>query len=150
MGAMPTYSDDRILPYPPRLLYDLVADVERYPLFVPGWQGVRVIERSADGLLVQQTLGAGPIVVSFRARAALEPPTAIRIEAVDGPFRTMRVQWRFAPDAAGTRLYFLAQTEAAGPGGTLLAGAFAHGAPHILAAFLERARRLHEHAPLRG
>ena len=48
---MPTHAEQRLLPYPAEQLFDLVADIERYPEFLPWCVGARVRERRDDYIL---------------------------------------------------------------------------------------------------
>ena len=50
---MPTHAEKRVLPYTPEQLFDLVADIERYPEFLPWCVGARI--RKRDGNVVTPT-----------------------------------------------------------------------------------------------
>ena len=57
---MPTHQETRFLPYPPDKLFDLVADIESYPEFLPWCVGARVLKRegnvvTADGTTIKFT-----------------------------------------------------------------------------------------------
>lgn len=78
-------------------LYRVVADVEHYPAFLPGWRSVRVIRRQTDTLLVEQQLGFGPLTLRFRSTARPQPPTRLRIHSDDGPFQHLSIDWRIEP-----------------------------------------------------
>ena len=100
------------LPYSPASLFDLVADVERYPEFVPGWREVRVSLREPDRLLVEQrvSLGLGPGEWHFLSEARLERPHAIGIRTIDAPFGELDIQWTFeALDESGCAVVFRAR-----------------------------------------
>jgi ribosome-associated toxin RatA of RatAB toxin-antitoxin module len=75
---------------PQQLVYQVVADVARYPEFVPG-----VKEVTQEGDTVRMTVRMGPIDVSWTSRAVFEPYTSIDITLVDGPFEQMDVRWEF-------------------------------------------------------
>ena len=55
-------------------MFDVVADVARYPEFVPGWLEVRVLREEASELLVEQRLGFGAFSSWVRSRATLRRP----------------------------------------------------------------------------
>jgi coenzyme Q-binding protein COQ10 len=95
------YFDSAELPFSCRQLFELVADVERYPDFLPYWSDVRILESGGDRLYVQQQLDAGPVPMRFRSRVALEPASLIRITTEDGPLRNMEIEWRFEPAGQG-------------------------------------------------
>jgi coenzyme Q-binding protein COQ10 len=85
------------LPYPCEEVFTVVADVERYPEFVPGWREARVLERGTRGLRVEQDFGVGPARWRFESEARFDPPRAILIQAHSGPFESLTIDWRFAP-----------------------------------------------------
>ena len=54
---MPTHAEKRELPYRPEQLFDLVADIERYPEFLPWCVGARVRSREADLVVADLVIG---------------------------------------------------------------------------------------------
>jgi ribosome-associated toxin RatA of RatAB toxin-antitoxin module len=82
---------------PPELLYQLVEDVERYPEFVPGCTGAKVLERSAGEMLARLAVRSGPLRTEFTTRNRLQPGRSMRMDLVDGPFRTFEGNWTFTP-----------------------------------------------------
>jgi coenzyme Q-binding protein COQ10 len=99
---MPRHSETRRLPYTARQMYDLVADVARYPEFLPWTAAARIrsVTPRGDGAQVMEA----DLVISFKvfrerfgSRVVLWPE-ALRIdtEYLDGPFRFMRSNWAFA------------------------------------------------------
>ncbi|MCC5863101.1 MAG: type II toxin-antitoxin system RatA family toxin [Gammaproteobacteria bacterium] len=91
----------RTLPFPREDVFDLVADVERYPDYLPGWQAARILERDGTSLVVEQELGGFGIRQRFNTRAQLERPTLITIEGDQAPFRSLHQTWTF--NALGER-----------------------------------------------
>ena len=92
---MPSHSASRILPWSCEQLFDLAADVESYPDYVPGWVSARVIERADKRLRVEQQLGLKLLRQPFVSTAELERPGRITVHSDDGPFRCLRLEWRF-------------------------------------------------------
>lgn len=90
------FTDTIELPYPCRQVFDMVADIGRYPEFLPGWREARILERQDNRLLAEQQLQAGPAVFRFHSTAQLQPCSEIRITSNDGPFREMMIGWRFS------------------------------------------------------
>jgi coenzyme Q-binding protein COQ10 len=88
----------------PGRLFSIVADVERYPEFVPGCVGTRIVERQEKRLTVDNHFGFGPARTRFRTVAELDPPRALNISSFDWPWREFRVHWRFLPEGEGCRL----------------------------------------------
>ena len=92
---------ERILPYSPEQLFDLAADVERYPEFLRWWIAARVRERQAEVYYTDQVLGLGPIRVRFGSKTALRRPERIDVTSDQPPFRQFTLSWTFErlPDA---------------------------------------------------
>lgn len=111
MNAMPQHSETRFLPYRPQQMYDLVADVARYPEFLPWCAAARIRSRRPDG--AAQVLEAD-LVISFKvfrerfgSRVTLRPDThAIDTEYLDGPFRYLRNHWHFTQAEGGCNVDF--------------------------------------------
>jgi coenzyme Q-binding protein COQ10 len=105
---MPSFSFTRRLPFTPRQMFNLVADVECYPEFLPLCEALVVRSREAHGetqvLVADMTAGYQAIRETFRSRVTLDPAAlSVDVEGVPnspGPFRTIVSRWRFkaAPD----------------------------------------------------
>jgi len=98
---MPYHSASRTLPWSCQQLFDLAADVESYPDYLPGWISVKVVERTDKRLRVEQQLGLKLLRQPFISKAELESPSRITVYSDDGPFRCLRLEWRF--EAAGVQ-----------------------------------------------
>jgi coenzyme Q-binding protein COQ10 len=109
---MPSFSTRRIVPFTPRQMFDLVADVERYPQFLPLCEGLIVRKREVrpEGvclLLADMTVGYKAIRETFTSRVALDPSTdEVNVSYVDGPFKYLENKWRFRPVAGGSEILF--------------------------------------------
>lgn len=102
---MTLHSDSRVINAPLEGVFDLVADVESYPDFLPMWHEARIIEReSAEVYHTEQVVGLGPIEQRFRTRTLLVRPTRIDVTSPDPLFRSFCIRWDFAPAAAGCRI----------------------------------------------
>lgn len=104
---MPKFETTRRVPFTASQMFDIVADVEAYPQFLPLCESLRVESREASsaGEIVIATMGVGykTIRESFRTRVTLQPDApAILVEYLDGPFRRLENRWRFLPVAGGT------------------------------------------------
>ena len=103
---MPKFETRRRVPFTARQMYDLVADVEKYPEFLPLCEALRVRSRTEAPpgtlLIADMEVGFGAIRERFTSRVELDPD-ASRISAsyVDGPFRHMDNRWHFE-DVAGS------------------------------------------------
>lgn len=108
---MPTHAERKIIPYQPDQLFDLVADVGRYPEFLPWCVGARVRSRSETELVADLTVGFGPVRESFTSRVTLNRPSRIRVRYENGPFRYLNNQWTFTPHARGCAVDFFVDFE---------------------------------------
>jgi coenzyme Q-binding protein COQ10 len=104
---MPVFSTTRRVPHAPAQMFALVADVERYPEFVPMCKRLKV-RRSSDSpngqhvLLADMSIGYKFINETFASRVTLdEPNNTILVEYVDGPFRKLENRWTFKADGNG-------------------------------------------------
>jgi coenzyme Q-binding protein COQ10 len=88
-------------------MFDLVADVERYPEFVPLCKALRVRSRKpeADGaetLVADMTVGYKLIRETFTSRVTLDRPNLkVRVEYIDGPFSRLENVWTFKDEVEG-------------------------------------------------
>lgn len=81
-------------------LFDVVADVARYPEFVPGWHEVRVMQRDSD-LLVDQRLGFGAAQVWVRSRARMRRPCWILVRPERSDAAGVELEWHFERQVTG-------------------------------------------------
>jgi len=141
---MPTHAERRVVGYRPEQLFDLVADIGKYPQFLPWCTGARVRSRSETETLADLTIGFGPFHESFTSRVALERPRLIRVRYENGPFRYLNNQWRFTPDPRGTHIDFYVDFEFRS---RLLQAAigvvFNEAVRRMVNAFLKRAREVY-------
>ena len=103
---MNTYHTVHRVPYCPQDMYALVADVEKYPQFLPLCQALTVHHREQNGtrevLLANMTAAYKFISETFTSRVALDPHgSEILVEYIDGPFRHMENRWRFRQAEGG-------------------------------------------------
>ncbi len=99
---MTQYSTKRRVRHPAADMFDLVADVERYPEFVPLCRSMRVLKRTqAEGrevVVARMTVAYKLIHESFTSRVTLDRERLeILVEYLDGPFSRMENRWRFSP-----------------------------------------------------
>jgi coenzyme Q-binding protein COQ10 len=108
---MPRHNETKTVPYRPDQLFDLVADVARYPEFLPWCLGAKLRTRTQDELVADLTIGFGPFHESFTSRVSLERPGRIRVRYENGPFRYLNNEWNFHPDPRGCRVEFFVDFE---------------------------------------
>lgn len=94
---MATHRETRAIGLPVDRLFDVVADVESYPDFVPLIRAARVLRRDAAAYETEQTLAVGVLEHRFRTRTQLSRPQAISIVSQDRSFCRFDIRWNFAP-----------------------------------------------------
>ncbi|SOE18749.1 coenzyme Q-binding protein COQ10 [Hoeflea halophila] len=103
---MPQYETTRTVPHSPRQMFDLVADVERYPEFLPLCEALSVRSRK-DGdakslLIADMTVGYKKIRETFTSQVLLKPEDlVIDVKYLDGPFKYLDNKWTFEPRSDG-------------------------------------------------
>ncbi len=103
---MPTYADRKLVGYSPEQLFDLVADVGKYPEFLPWCVGAVVRSHTDTELVADLRIGFGPFRESFTSRVTLERPHKIQVRYENGPFRYLNNQWVFIADPNGVLVDF--------------------------------------------
>lgn len=113
---MPTHSETRKLPYSAKQMYDLVADVAKYPQFLPWCAGARIRQSlpQADATVMEADL-----VISFKvfrekfgSKVTLYPDHGrIDTEYLDGPFKYMKSRWDFTDTDDGCEVHFFVDFE---------------------------------------
>jgi coenzyme Q-binding protein COQ10 len=100
---MQTHSERRVLPYPPREVFALVADIERYPEFLPWCIAARIRSREGNVVVADLVIGTGFIREKFTSRVLLQPAPddksegRIEVEYIAGPMEHMSNRWIFRP-----------------------------------------------------
>ncbi|NVN11777.1 type II toxin-antitoxin system RatA family toxin, partial [Nguyenibacter vanlangensis] len=108
---MPTHAERRLIAYSAEQLFDLVADVGKYPLFLPWCVNARVRTQTATELVADLTIGFGPFRESFTSRVTLDRPGRIGVRYEKGPFRYLNNVWTFTPDERGCLVDFFVDFE---------------------------------------
>ena len=108
---MPTHAEKRVLPYSPEQMFNLVADVGKYPEFLPWCVAARVKSRTETESVADLTIGFGPFRESFTSRVQLARPHEVSVKYENGPFRYLNNQWTFDPDPRGCRVSFFVDFE---------------------------------------
>jgi len=100
------------VPLAPQRMFDLVADVERYPEFLPLMREARIVHRAADGYETEQVLALGLLAYRFRTHTVLNPPHSILVTSADRGFRRFDIHWSFTPvPEGGCRIAFTLDCE---------------------------------------
>jgi coenzyme Q-binding protein COQ10 len=152
---MPQFSTTRRVQHSAAEMFDLVADVERYPQFVPLCQSLNVRRRSQDGegrdvIVADMTVAYKFIRETFTSRVTLDrPKQTILVEYLEGPFRRMNNRWSFRPTGENSCEveFFLAYEFRSRTLGMLMGSVFDAAFRRFAAAFERRADEVYGAQP---
>ena len=152
---MPSFQTTQIVAFTASQMFDLVADIESYPEFLPLCEDLRIRARkqNADGqpqLIADMTCGYKAIRETFTSRITLnEAERKILVEYIDGPFSHLHNQWQFeqAPPSyrpGGSAVHFHIDYAFKNPIlGALVGTMFDHAFRRFVAAFETRAAQVY-------
>ncbi len=147
---MKRHDDSKILPYRADEMFDLVADIEAYPDFLPWCKAARIRSREFESDGVERVdadlvIAFGAFRERFGSRVKLDRKAMqIDVNYLDGPFKTLRNQWRFADVEAGCQVDFFVEFEFKSKILQLAIGqVFEHAMMRIVHAFETRAQALY-------
>jgi len=108
---LPTFETTRRVPFTAEEMFAVVADVERYPQFVPLCEGLTVTAREPGSthttLTAIMTVGYRAISERFTSRVTLRPERReIDVAKIDGPFSRLSNRWRFRDVPGGCEVHF--------------------------------------------
>ncbi len=142
---MTAYTQRQHLNYTAAQLFDLVADVERYPEFMPWVTDAQIRHRKDHTIAVDMTIAAGPLRKRFSTVAVLDRPHRINITSRDPLFDRFEQRWTFVPVTGGATdiEYHVDWNFQSRLLQMLLGAAFAEQAAATISAFRRRAIRLY-------
>src|SRR5260221_8940938 len=98
---MPTHAERRVLPYTPEQLFTLVADIERYPEFLPWCLAAKIRRREGATIHADLMIGFRMVRERFTSKVELAPPRQITVTYAEGPFKYLNNHWTFEPAGEG-------------------------------------------------
>lgn len=84
-----------LLSHPAEQIFDLVADIERYPEFLDGCVGAKILERHDETVTASLRLSKAGISHSFTTCNTLQRPQSMALTLVEGPFERFQGEWIF-------------------------------------------------------
>jgi len=152
---MPQFTNKRRVRHAAADMFDLVADVEKYPQFVPLCQSLRVRSRTDKGegvevLTASMTVAYKLIQQTFTSRVTLDRPNLkILVEYLDGPFSRLQNRWSFKPTGEGACEveFFIDYEFRSRTFGMLMGAVFDTVFRKMAAAFEERADKVYGRKP---
>jgi coenzyme Q-binding protein COQ10 len=145
---MPTHAEQRFLRNQPAQLFDLVADIEKYPEFLPWCVAARIFRREGDVIHADLVVGFKMIREKFTSKVTLARPDRIDVEYLNGPFRYLNNHWKFIPKDGGCLIDFYVDFEIRSRVlRALMEPLFNEAVRRMVAAFESRARTLYGESP---
>lgn len=86
-----------LVPYSAAEMFELVADIESYPKFLPWCGGARILACEPAAITAAVDIAYSGVNKTFTTRNELTPPTHMRLKLLDGPFSRLDGDWRFEP-----------------------------------------------------
>ena len=114
---MPTFRNARVVRHTPEQMFDLVADCDKYPEFLPFCVSMKTRPRGTDPagnpiVLAEMEVGYKAIRERFVTRNTLDRGKfQIAVEYVEGPFSRLRNIWNFLPEGEGCKVEFFIEYE---------------------------------------
>ena len=142
---MPTHAEKKVLPYSQEQLFNLVADVAKYPEFLPWCVAARIRRREGDVFWADLMIGFKMVREKFTSKVTLTAPNRVDVVYSDGPFKYLNNHWIFEPTAdGGTMIDFYVDFEFRSKVLQTLIGALFNEAVRLMvSAFEKRARQLY-------
>lgn len=138
------YEQSIELPYSQSQMFDLVADIERYPEFLEEYREVKIHSCTGNLLLVDQVIGLPLVNLSMRAEATFNRPELIVVRSSQSLLGELEVRWAFTPNHTGAHVEFrMALTPPSRFAAGLAEYLMKHSASRTLGAFAARAAQLY-------
>jgi coenzyme Q-binding protein COQ10 len=149
---MYSYRTTRRVKHSAAKMFDLVADVEHYPEFVPMCESLHIRKRSGEAegveiIIADMTVAYKVIRETFSSRVTLDrPKLAILVEYLDGPFSHLENRWRFRPegDRSSEVDFFIAYEFRSKMLGMVMGALFESAFRRFAEAFEKRADRIYK------
>ena len=125
-------------------MYSLVADVPKYPEFLPWCDTGEIVEAHEDGVTARIGMSLGGFKKSFTTRNTQHPGKEIKVELVDGPFQQLNGLWNFVPlgDERACKVELTLNYAFEGVFGKLVGPIFDKIADSLVDSFVKRAEKV--------
>lgn len=111
---MHSFKQEKILPYPPEALHNLVLDVESYPEFLPWCEEATLISQTQHFIIAEVAIGYKALSEKYQSQIIpkkIGEDYIIEVEAISGPFKFLRNIWKFEKEEGGCRIEFFIEFE---------------------------------------
>lgn len=109
---MTVHSEKRIIAHNPEDLFALVADVRRYPEFLPWCLASRIRSETEQRMVADLIIGFQMFKERFTSFVELDKDKLeIHVEYAEGPFKYLKNEWKFNPHPDGCEIDFYVDFE---------------------------------------
>lgn len=106
-NKMPRHQESRMLPYSAEQVFAMVADIERYPEFLPWVVAMRVKSSSDTEAVADMIVGFKGLRESFSCRVSKTQPSLVKVSYIDGPMKHLDNEWHFEDVDGGCSVDFM-------------------------------------------
>lgn len=141
---MPVVSKQALVPHTAEQMYQLINQVEHYPLFLPWCQATEILSQSAQEMKAKVKIAKGPVTKSFITHNTMQPNQEVTMKLVEGPFKRLFGTWRIDDHEQGCEISFYLEFEFSSPLLSLTFGPiFNQATQTMMSSFLQRANELY-------
>lgn len=144
--SLKTVKKSLLVPHPAEQMFELVDKAEDYPQFLPWYSRTEIIERSGNELKARLFMDYMGVSQSFATHNRNIPGREIRMELLEGPFKTLRGRWHFI-DLGGDccKIEFRLEYDFANPMlSALISPVFSHLAGRLVESFIAEADKRYD------
>lgn len=103
---MPRVNYEISVPYQADLVFDLVADIESYPNFLPWCTAARILREENNVIYAELAIRYKFFFSKYTSKVILNPKNEIKVELVSGPFQYLINTWKFIQNADNSTIIF--------------------------------------------
>ena len=92
---MISFKKNKNLSHPVKKIYNLVADVKKYPDFLPWCKNIIIKKKTKKYILTEVKVGFQNINESYVCKVLLYPQKRIKLDYISGPFEYLEIDWKF-------------------------------------------------------
>ena len=92
---MVSFKKNKIIFHPVKKIYNLIADVKKYPGFLPWCNDITIKEKAKKYIIVEVKVGFQNINESYLCKVLLYPQKRITLDYISGPFEYLEIDWKF-------------------------------------------------------
>ncbi len=92
---MVSFIKNKILNHPVKKIYNLVADVKKYPDFLPWCNEITIKKKTKEYIITKVKVGFQNINESYLCKVLLYPKKRIKLDYISGPFKYLEIDWKF-------------------------------------------------------